>query len=113
MVRKMKLGVLMHTGGQHIAAWRHPDGNPAAGFDLDHLEMLALTAERAKFDFLFVADVMGLRDGPVDVLTRCAQLTFVVEPLTLMTALSTVTRNIGFVVTASTKIGRASCRERV
>lgn len=102
MARMMKLGVLVQTGGQHIAAWRHPDGNPAAGFDLGYHQRLAATAERAKMDFLFVADVMGVRDGPVDILARSAQLTFVMEPLTLMAALSATTRNIGFIVTAST-----------
>jgi N-acetyl-S-(2-succino)cysteine monooxygenase len=102
MPKTMKLGVLMHTGGQHCAAWRHPDGNAAAGFDLAHCQLLAQTAERGKMDFLFVADVMGVRDGPMDILARSPQLTFVAEPLTLMSALSMVTQNIGFIVTAST-----------
>lgn len=102
MTKRMKLGVLLHTGGQHVAAWRHPHGNPAAGFDLPYYQGLAATAERAKMDFLFVADVMGVRDGPIDILARCPQLTFVAEPLTLMSALAATTKNIGFVVTAST-----------
>ena len=98
----MKLGVLLHTGGQHIAAWRHPDGIPAAGFDMGYFQQLASTAERAKMDFLFIADVLGVRDGPMELLARSAQLTFVAEPLTLMSALSATTSNIGLVVTAST-----------
>jgi FMN-dependent oxidoreductase (nitrilotriacetate monooxygenase family) len=102
ITKMMKLGVLMHTGGQHIAAWRHPLGNPAAGFDLDHYRRLATTAEHAKMDFIFVADIMGVRDGPIDILARSPQLTFVMEPLTLMSALSMVTKDIGFIVTAST-----------
>ena len=97
----MKLGLLLHTAGQHVAAWRHPKGNPAAGFDLPYYKGIAATAERAKLDFLFIADVMGVRDGPLDILARSAQLTFLLEPLTLMAALSAVTEKIGFIVTAS------------
>jgi FMN-dependent oxidoreductase (nitrilotriacetate monooxygenase family) len=102
MVRKMKLAALMHTGGQHIAAWRHAEGHADAGFNLEYYQDLARTAEAAKFDFLFIADTMGVRDWPISVLSRCAQMTLVVEPLTLMTSLSAVTSHIGFVVTAST-----------
>ena len=102
MPKMMKLGLLMHTGGQHVAAWRHPDGNPAAGFDMAYYRALAATAERGRLDFLFVADVLGLRDGPIEALTRSAQLTFVAEPLTLMASLAATTERIGLVVTAST-----------
>ena len=102
MPKMMKLGLLMHTGGQHVAAWRHPDGNPAAGFDMAYYRHLAATAERGRLDFLFVADILGLRDGPIEAVTRSAQLTFVAEPLTLMASLAAVTEKIGLVVTAST-----------
>jgi FMN-dependent oxidoreductase (nitrilotriacetate monooxygenase family) len=102
MPRMMKLAALMHTGGQHIAAWRHQDGYADAGFNIEYFQQLARIAEGAKFDFLFVADVMGVRDWPISVLSRCAQMTLVAEPLTLMASLAAVTSKIGFVVTAST-----------
>lgn len=34
--RAIELGVLLGTGGQHVVAWGHPDGNPAAGIDLPY-----------------------------------------------------------------------------
>lgn len=100
--RMMKLGVLMHPAGQHVAAWRHPDGYPDAAFNLDYCRQIATIAEAAKFDFLFMADMMSIRDGSMSVIARSAQLTLGAEPLTLMAALSAVTQNIGFIVTQST-----------
>ena len=100
--RMMKLGVLMHPAGQHLAAWRHPDGHPDGGFGLGYLQNLARIAEAAKFDFLFTADMMSLRDAPNEVIARCAQLTFSAEPMTMMASLSAVTTHIGFIVTQST-----------
>jgi FMN-dependent oxidoreductase (nitrilotriacetate monooxygenase family) len=100
--RRMNLGVLMHTAGQHIAAWRHPDGHPEAVTDFTYHRRLVDIAERGKFDFVFVADVLGVKDWPLEVSTRAAHLGLVFEPMTLMSALAAVTSHIGFVVTAST-----------
>lgn len=100
--KMMKLGVLMHPAGQHQAAWRHPDGYPDAAFNLDYARQIARIAEAAKFDFLFVADMLSVRDGPMSAVARSAQLTLGVDPLTMMASLAAITSNIGFVVTAST-----------
>lgn len=102
MSRMMKLGVLMHPAGQHQAAWRHPDGYPDAAFNVGYAQQIAAIAEAAMFDFLFVADMLSVRDGPMDGVARSAQLTLGVDPLTVMASLSAVTKNIGFIVTAST-----------
>lgn len=102
MTRMMSLGLLLHPGGQHIAGWRHPEGVPDAGFNLDHLRSIARSAENEKLDFIFVADTSAVRDWPENVVARAAQTTFVLEPLTLMTSLAAVTEHIGFVVTANT-----------
>lgn len=100
--RMMKLGVLMHPAGQHQAAWRHPEGYPNAAFNLDYAQQIARIAEAAKFDFLFVADMLSVRDGPMSSVARSAQLTLGVDPLTVMAALAAGTKHIGFIVTAST-----------
>lgn len=100
--RLMKLGVLMHPAGQHQAAWRHPAGYPDAAFNVDYAQQIARIGEAAKFDFLFMADMLSLRDGPMSAVARSAQLTFGVDPLTLMASLSAITSHIGFIVTAST-----------
>lgn len=93
------------TGGV-TGAWRHPDGWPDnLVMNLDHYISIAKTAERGKFDCLFVADGNCVRQmnnpdlfealTPTD---RPANF----EPLTLFAALSQHTQNIGFISTATT-----------
>ena len=92
--------------GGVTGAWRHPDAWPDNRImNLDHYISIAKTAERGKFDCLFVADGNSVRqmDNPelFQALTptdRPANF----EPLTLYAALSQHTKNIGFVSTATT-----------
>ena len=100
--RKMKLGLLLATGGQHLAAWRHATGHPEAGLSLDHYRKLVAIAERGKFDLAFIADTQGLRDWPPEVFSSIARNSFQLEPLTLMSALAPLTSHIGLALTAST-----------
>lgn len=100
--RQIRLGAFVQATGHHIAAWRHPDAQADAGLNIEHYRDLARTAERGKFDLLFVADSPGsgvesdletaARDG------KSAKF----EPVTLWAALSQVTSHLGFVATAST-----------
>ncbi len=93
--REMKLGMFFAPGGHHMAAWRHPSAYPA-GFSFESYVKAAQLAERACFDMLFVADVFSLTpEGD-----RTDSFRF--EPITLLSALSAVTSNIGLVGTAST-----------
>jgi N-acetyl-S-(2-succino)cysteine monooxygenase len=93
--REMKLGMFFAPGGHHMAAWRHPDAYPA-GFDFGSYVKAARTAERGCFDMLFVADVFSLTPSG----NRADAFRF--EPLTLLSALATVTSRIGLVGTATT-----------
>ena len=81
--------------GHHEAAWRLPQSNPRADFDLAHWIELAQLAESAKFDSLFLAD------GPA--LTGSGEFRppGQLEPLTLLTALSQHTSRIGLIATVS------------
>jgi alkanesulfonate monooxygenase len=97
---RLKLGAFLPDAGHHVAAWRHPDATADGGVSFDHYRRLAQTAERAKFDMVFLADQVALWDRPIDILARGARLAF--EPLTLLSALSVVTEHIGLVATAST-----------
>ncbi|NIJ37360.1 FMN-dependent oxidoreductase (nitrilotriacetate monooxygenase family) [Sphingopyxis panaciterrae] len=100
--RQIRLGAFIQATGHHIAAWRHPDAQADAGLNIGHYRDLARTAERGKFDLVFVADSPGsgaeedresaARDG------KSAKF----EPVTLWAALSQVTSHLGFVATAST-----------
>ncbi len=94
-MRQMKLGLFFAPGGHHLAAWRHPDSYPA-GFDVSSYIAMAQTAERGLFDMLFVADVYSITP------TGKRADTFRFEPLTLLSALAMVTKNIGLAATATT-----------
>jgi FMN-dependent oxidoreductase (nitrilotriacetate monooxygenase family) len=99
--RQIKLGAFLMETGHHIAAWRHPDTHLAGGLDFPHYAELAQIAERAKFDAVFFADSVGIRDTNLASLSRTARADHF-EPLTLLAALSVVTKNIGLIATVST-----------
>src|SRR3981189_1449796 len=54
--RELHLNAFLRGAGPHEAAWRLPESNPRADFDLRHWIELAQLAENAKFDSLFLAD---------------------------------------------------------
>jgi FMN-dependent oxidoreductase (nitrilotriacetate monooxygenase family) len=101
--KQMKLGLSMRYMGYHVGSWRHPDV-PADGSSLfqSFLDVVQ-TAERAKFDMVFLADGIGVRldDKPKGSMCR-SRHNVELEPLTLLSALAPLTRNIGLVATAST-----------
>lgn len=100
--RRMHLGTLLHANGHHTAGWRHPDAILGGDHDLAFYRRLAETAERGKFDVLFLADQVGLRDRETtDQLSR-SPIAVHLEPLTLLSALATATSRIGLAATAST-----------
>jgi FMN-dependent oxidoreductase (nitrilotriacetate monooxygenase family) len=86
----------IHTGG-----WRFPGANPRANFDLPELTRAAMRLERACFDALFMADHLALLNMSMDGLKHSHTATSF-EPLTLLSALSSVTKHIGLVATGST-----------
>ena len=93
--RELHLNAFLMEAGHHEAAWRLPESNPRADFDLPHWVALAQLAEEAKFDSLFLAD------GPA--LTGSGEFRppGQLEPLTLLTALSQHTSRIGLIATVS------------
>ena len=54
--RMMHLGAFVHETGQHVAAWRHPGAYADSGTSFAQSVDVAQTAERGKFDLLFLAD---------------------------------------------------------
>ena len=82
--------------GMHLGSWRHPSANPGASIDFEHYRRLALAAEEAKFDAIFIADSLSINErSHPNILNRF-------EPISLITALGAVTSRIGVVATAST-----------
>ncbi len=93
--RQLHLNAFLMEAGHHEAAWRLPESNPRADFDLDHWIALAQLAEDAKFDSLFLAD------GPALTGTGAFRPPGQLEPFTLLTALSQQTSRIGLIATVS------------
>jgi alkanesulfonate monooxygenase len=99
---KMKLGTLFHPTGNHVASWMHPGSQIDAGTNFDHYVHLARTAERGKFDAMFLADAIATRDGKREALSRWPQYMVYFEPLTLLSAIASMTTHLGLAATATT-----------
>ena len=98
----MKLGAFFHPTGNHVAAWLHPEAQIDAGTNFKHYVKLAQTAERGKFDLIFLADALAVRDGKLAALSRWPQYMVYFYPVTLLSAIAAVTEHIGLVATATT-----------
>jgi FMN-dependent oxidoreductase (nitrilotriacetate monooxygenase family) len=94
--RHLHLNAFLMTGGHHEAAWRLPESNPHAGFDVDYWRNLAQLAERGTFDSLFLAD------GPALWHSAEHRPAGALEPTILLTILAAATSHIGLIATAST-----------
>jgi len=99
---QMRLGAFFNPTGHHVASWRHPRAQADAGINFQHYIDITRTAERGKFDMVFLADNLGVRHAHIEALSRSAQYIANFEPLTLLAALATHTTHIGLVATAST-----------
>ncbi|WP_138755004.1 LLM class flavin-dependent oxidoreductase [Paenibacillus sinopodophylli] len=92
---QLHLGAFIYYSGHHHAGWRHPDSGVEGMFDVKFYRRLAQTAERGKFDMLFFADLLYA--------TNVGQaVAGMLEPLTLLSALSAATEKIGLTATVST-----------
>lgn len=101
--RKLHLGASIRGLGYHGATWRHPDVDPTAALKIDHFIECARIAEDAKFDVLFLADILGIRGDGVEARQLARSHDNVqFEPITLLSALSVTTKKIGLVTTLST-----------
>ncbi len=91
----MHLGMILLGAGGHVAGWRMP-GAEFGSENLPLLRRIVASAERGKFDFVFLADALntGL-DAHPGMMVR-------LEPMTLLAALAMVTERIGLGATVST-----------
>ena len=99
---QMRLGAFFNPTGHHVASWRHERSQADAGINFQHYLEVTRTAERAKFDMVFLADNVCVRDAHIEAVSRSAQYIANFEPLTLLSALAPLTTHIGLVATAST-----------
>lgn len=98
--RQIKLGAFLPGGGQHVAAWRHPDHPVDGATSFEFHKQLAQTAERGLFDAYFLADGLAVSFGGGTEGGNAKVAGF--EPVTLFSALAPLTKNLGFIATAST-----------
>jgi len=99
---KMRLAAYYNPTGHHVASWRHPRAQVDAHINIRHYIEIAQTAERAKFDTLFLADGVATREAHIEALSRSVQFVAHFEPITLLSALAMVTEKIGLIGTMST-----------
>src|ERR1043166_6012275 len=81
---KLRLAAYFNPTGHHVASWRHPRAVVDAHINIRHYVEIAQTAERAKFDLVFLADSVGVREAAMEALTRSVQFVAHFEPLTLL-----------------------------
>jgi FMN-dependent oxidoreductase (nitrilotriacetate monooxygenase family) len=102
---RIHLGALALAPGAHQAAWRHPDCDPAGHMDVSFFQRVARTAERGRLDFLFLADLLGPIGADHRTPVAFEHTPYgVLEPLTLLAALSVCTEHLGLVATSSTTL---------
>ena len=94
--RQIKLGLILETPGASFNSWLHPTTPKDASVNFQAAKTLVQMAEGAKFAFAFVADNVSVHpEARPHYLSR-------LEPIALLSALSSVTTNIGLVATIST-----------
>jgi FMN-dependent oxidoreductase (nitrilotriacetate monooxygenase family) len=94
--KPVKLGAIIHGVGGNISGWRHPEVPADASVSFSFYKEQAQLAEAGKIDLVFTADGLYITEKSIPhFLNRF-------EPLTLLSALASVTSRIGLVGTLST-----------
>jgi FMN-dependent oxidoreductase (nitrilotriacetate monooxygenase family) len=94
--RQLRLGTILHGASGNMSAWRHPAATADASINFEFVIETAKKAEEGKLDFLFVADGLYINEKSIPhFLNRF-------EPLTLLSALASITSHLGLVGTLST-----------
>lgn len=96
--RQLHFGLMFWATGTHSAGWRHPAARADGAYDIGFIQSIVQTAERAKFDFLFLGD--RLISDPSLAKTNPGQMSRL-EPFSVASAVAAVTSHIGLVVTAN------------
>ena len=94
--KKLKLAAIIDGVGWNHVGWQHPDMPADASENIDFYVQQAKLAEAAKFDTLFLIDVSHVGLGNIP------HYLSMFEGVTIMSAISMVTKNIGLSATVST-----------
>ena len=104
MSRQMKLCVYMMGGNSsyRMGGWRDPGSHPDIGSNFARWVDIAQRLERAKFDMMFIADIIGPMDfGRPEAFAR-SPYGDRFDPITLLGGLAAVTHNLGLAATVAT-----------
>jgi FMN-dependent oxidoreductase (nitrilotriacetate monooxygenase family) len=94
--RQLHLNVNLLHSGVYASAWRLPESDPRACFDVGHYVRVAKIAERGKLDAIFLADTPAITD-------RIDYRSFMsLEPTIVLATVAAATSHIGLIATAST-----------
>jgi FMN-dependent oxidoreductase (nitrilotriacetate monooxygenase family) len=94
-MRNIPFGVMLQGAGSHMNSWKHPGGPADASVNLDFFIRTARKAEAAGIAFAFVADGLYINEKSIPhFLNRF-------EPISILSALATVTSKIGLAGTVS------------
>ena len=101
--KHMSLAVFLTADGNyHHLGWRHPDAWVDGGSNFERWIEFARIAEAAKLDMLFIADQIAIVGGDeLEAIENSSKVTRM-EPVTLLSALASVTKNIGLAGTCAT-----------
>lgn len=97
--KKLKLGAVLDGLGWNHMAWQHPAMPSDASENIDFYIKQAQLAESAKFDTLFLVDVSHVGPGNIP------HYLSMFEGISIMSALSMVTTNIGLSATIASSYG--------
>lgn len=85
--------------------WAHPESNAQNYTELGFWQDLARTAERGLLDGIFFADTLGtpeVYEGKPDAVIRSGTMFPAYDPMMLISAMASVTENLGFGITGNT-----------
>ena len=96
----LHLGLWLLTGGNHVAAWRHPGSRPEELLHLEHYVQAARIAERGKLDMVFFEDTLAARERNGAIFGEVAPNSL--DPVVQIAALAGATESIGLAASCST-----------
>lgn len=94
--KQLKIGAVIDGVGWNYMGWRHPDMPSNASENIDYYVEKAKRAEEGKFDTIFLADVSHIGPGMIP------HYLSMFEGVSILSALSMVTKNIGLTATVTT-----------
>lgn len=94
--KQLKIGGIIDGVGWNYMGWRHPDMPVDASENINYYAEKAKRMEAAKFDTIFLADVSHIGRGMIP------HYLSMFEGMTILSALSMVTNNIGLMATIAT-----------